>query len=151
MGNLGILERTFTIRLQRDLNHAPERVWKALTDDQEISAWMGYPSSLQPVVGAPIHIDFSPEEPLDGIVIRVQEQSLLAYTWGDSVLTWTLKDFDRGVRLNFCHHHVAPQFATGLAAGWHCFIDNLEAHLAGEAFTDRFEDLSEHYARQLDE
>ena len=110
---------------------------------------MDYPTQLEPVIGGRVLVDFSPEEPLAGIVCAAEANTLLTYTWGDSLLKWELAAADRGVRLTFSHIAVKREFVIGLSAGWHCFLDNLESHLRSETLNDRFDELYERYKAEL--
>ena len=147
--NAARVSSLFTIALERRYRHPIEAVWGAISDEDRVARWMEYPARLEPVLGGAVLIDFSPEEPLSGVVCAAETERLLAYTWGDSIVKWALSPLDEAVVLEFSHIAVKPEFLTGLSAGWHCFLDNLEAHLAGQPFTDRFEDLHRQYQRQI--
>jgi len=138
------------IRFERRYATPLDDLWAAISDPEQVAVWMEYPTLLEPVVGGRVLIDFAPEDPLEGIVSAAETNKLLAYTWGESLIKWELSPDEQGSRLVFSHFGVRPEFLTGLCAGWQCFLDNLAAHLAGEPFDDRFEELHRQYKRALD-
>ena len=139
----------FTISLERRYRHPIGEVWAAISDEKHVALWMEYPARITPVFGGDVLIDFSPEEPIRGVVCAAETERLLAYTWGDSIVKWELSRPDETVRLDFSHVAVKREFLTGLCAGWHCFLDNLDAHLAGRPFQDRFEELHLQYEEHI--
>lgn len=149
-----IVSTLHAIRFDRRYAMPVDALWAAISDPKQVAVWMEYPTRLEPVVGGRVFIDFAPEDPLEGIVCAAEPSRLLAYTWGESLIKWELDAHDgsgeQGSRLVFTHFGVRPEFLTGLCAGWQCFLDNLAAHLAGEPFVDRFEELHRQYKRALD-
>ena len=139
----------FRIHFERDLRQPIETVWKAISDEHEVAAWMGFPTRLEPALGGRIFIDFSPEEPLTGIVCAAEPHKRLAYTWGDDLIKWELLSTDGILKLAFSHNGVRPEFVIGLSAGWHGFLDSLEAHLTGETVPDRFEERYAIYEKEI--
>lgn len=141
------------IRFERRYATPLDDLWAAISDPEQVAVWMEYPTLLEPVVGGRVLIDFAPEDPLEGIVSAAETNRVLAYTWGESLIKWELSAHDgsgeQGSRLVFSHFGVRPEFLTGLCAGWQCFLDNLAAHLAGEPFIDRFEELHGQYKQEL--
>lgn len=135
----------FLIRFERHLPYPDKDVWAAVSDEKQITAWLEYPAQLNPVTGGRVFIDFSPQEPIEGVVSDAKAGELLAYTWRDSLVKWEVAPQGKDARLIFSHFGVKPEFLTGLTAGWHCFLDNLEAHLAGRPFHDRFDELQRYY------
>ena len=95
--------------------------------------------------GGKIHIAFSAEGSLEGIVCEFEPPHLLIYTWGDSLVNWKLEGDAAETRLHFSHVGVRPELLAGLGAGWHRFLDQLEDHLAGSTRPDRYKDLKARY------
>ena len=102
--------QTDAISFEFDLNHAPEKVWRALTDPALLTQW------LLPVVGSKLELapgaDFTlktqPYPGWDGTVnckmLAIEPQKKLSYTWTvpflDTVVTFTLTPTASGTRLN---------------------------------------------------
>lgn len=126
-----------------------ERVWAAISDQDEVSMWMKYPTRLDMRVGGVIHIDFSAEGALEGIVCSLDPPTLLIYTWGDSLVKWALENGPEGTRLHLSHIGVRPELMAGLGAGWHAFLDQLGDHLAGRSHPSRYRELKARYDKEL--
>jgi len=97
-----------TISFELDLPHAPEKVWRALTDPALLSEW------LLPVVehklepGASFTFKTQPQPGWDGTVdcrfLEIEARRKLSYTWVvgdiDTVVTFTLTSVGAGTRLS---------------------------------------------------
>ncbi len=99
-----------TLRFERRLPHPPEKVWRAITDPAELAHW--FPQNLDGTFapGAKLRFVFRGEPPvLDGKVIEdftgevleIDPPRVLAYTWGDDILRWTLTPVTDGCLLTF--------------------------------------------------
>jgi uncharacterized protein YndB with AHSA1/START domain len=100
--------QTESIAFEFDLQHAPEKVWRALTDPALLAEW------LLPVVGLKLEpraaFTFKTEAypGWDGIVncriLEIELHRKLSYTWGvpflDTVVTFTLTPTASGTRLS---------------------------------------------------
>lgn len=136
---LGEITPCYTITFRRTSKHSAKRVWAAITEPDQISAWMDYPATVKLAPGGEWHVDFSRtnEGALEGVIVRVEPERLLAYVWGMSVVEWTLEDIDGGCRYQFVHQGLADRGdgEEGLPAGWHEFLDRLDRHLDGATYT----------------
>jgi uncharacterized protein YndB with AHSA1/START domain len=101
------------IALETVYAHPPERVWRALTDPQELGAWL-MPNDFAPTVGHKFQFNIGPQLGWRGIVdcevLEVDPPRRLAYSWqGDpkqrgTTVTWTLTPTpDGGTRLMLEH------------------------------------------------
>jgi uncharacterized protein YndB with AHSA1/START domain len=126
---------TWTLVLVRDLRHAPEKVWEALTDPEHLREWAPFDSdrSLGSVgvaklttVGAP-----TPQES-ETQVKRAEAPKLLEYTWGGKDLRWELEPVGSGGTRLTLWHNIDRGFISMGAAGWHICFDVLDRLLAGE-------------------
>ena len=148
--SLARFESIFRIDLDRRLDQISDRVWEAITDSNQVSDWMKYPARIDAHVGGAIFVDFTPDEPLSGVICKWEPGKALAYTWGDSIVEWRIAGDLAGSKLHFSHIGVRPKFLAGLAAGWHAFLDQLEGHLKGETRPDRFQELQTKYKEAFD-
>jgi uncharacterized protein YndB with AHSA1/START domain len=124
----------WTLVLVREMRHAPEKVWQALTEPEHLRGWAPFDAdgNLGTVgntvklttVGAPT--------PLVGetTVTRAEQPRLLEYSWGGSDLRWELEPLGRGTRLTLWHN-IDRRFIAWGAAGWHLCFDVLDRLLAG--------------------
>jgi uncharacterized protein YndB with AHSA1/START domain len=172
---LGTLHSTddgrFVLRFERTFAHPPERVWRALTDPDQLRRWFPAVVDFDLTPGAKLRFDLTPEAKrrlripdgeattTDGEVTRVEPPRLLEYTWGEEVLRWELTaDAAGGCRLVFTDVFAdlggaAESGAAQMGAGWHAGLEVLEARLDGRevgwSAWDRAERLQEDYARSM--
>ncbi len=131
-----------------ELPQSVVRIWAAISNAEEITAWMKYPTRLEQRPGGVIHIDFSSQGSLEGIVCEFEPLRLLSYTWGDSLVKWEIEEVSGETRLHLSHVGVRPELLVGLGAGWHAFLDQLEDYLTGSARPNRYRELKTRYERE---
>jgi uncharacterized protein YndB with AHSA1/START domain len=134
--DLGTITRCYTIRFERTSKHSQERMWRAITDPDEVSRWMDYPATIDLRRGGDYLIDFTStdDDVLDGVITLVEPGRVLRYAWGTSMVEWTIVSDGDGcaytfVQTGLAHRQIEDE--EGLAAGWHEFLDRLEGHLEG--------------------
>ena len=124
----------WTLVVVRDLSHAPERVWQALTDPAQLREWapfdadrsLAFPGAVKlSTVGVP------QPQVTETTVTRVEAPKLLEYSWGPQELRWQLEPQGCGTRLTLWHR-IDRRFISMGAAGWHICLDVLDHLLAGE-------------------
>jgi uncharacterized protein YndB with AHSA1/START domain len=119
------------LRFERELAHDPERVWRALTEPQELEAWHPTPFRIAPEPGGAVEFipsDDAPEMP-QGRVLAYDPPSLLSYTWGEGELRFTVAPRERGCLLTLEHTFDDRFKAARDGAGWHLCLGALEARL----------------------
>ena len=132
MSELGEITRVWTITFKRKSKHSPQRLWAAITDADEVSAWMGDPARIDLRVGGEYCVDRS----ADGVIVRVEPNRMLAYVWGYSVIEWTIEPDGDGCRYTFADHgNPTTEAGVDISAGWHAWLDSLDAHLDGKTLT----------------
>ena len=123
--------QTDSLSFEFDLDHAPEKVWRALTDPDLLAQW------LLPVVdgqlvlapGTTFTLKTQPYPGWDGTVqcrcVEIEPQRKLRYTWSvpflDTVVTFTLTPTASGTRLSLVHSGFKPdqkQNFAGARYGW---------------------------------
>jgi uncharacterized protein YndB with AHSA1/START domain len=146
-----------TIRFERRLAHPPEKVWKALTDPAELTHW--FPQDLDgtfapgakllfrfrgelPVLGGKVIEDFT------GEVLEIDPPHLLAYTWGEDVLRWSLTPDGDGCLLVFTDTVADHGKSARDGAGWHACLLAFQSLLDGTpaAEGEQWKELYEMYA-----
>jgi uncharacterized protein YndB with AHSA1/START domain len=143
--SIASVETIYRLDWDRAYPQSLERVWHAISDAEEITAWMKFPTQLEPRVGGKVHIEFSADGSLEGIVCNFEPPHLLIYTWGDSLVNWKLEGDAAETRLHFSHVGVRPELLDGLGAGWHGFLNQLEDHLTGNPRPYSYKDLKARY------
>ncbi|HJW96453.1 MAG TPA: SRPBCC family protein [Thermoanaerobaculia bacterium] len=124
----------WTLVLTRELRHAPEKVWRALTEPAQLREWAPFDADGDlgatgskvklTTVGAP-----SPQVS-ETTVTRAEAPKLLEYNWGGQDIRWQLEPLGGGTRLTLWHN-IDRRFIAMGAAGWHVCLDVLDRALDG--------------------
>ena len=137
----GILERDGSrtvLRFRRHLAHPVERVWVALTEPGELSAWWG-DAEIDLAPGGRFvlrwrNLDENGDAAVMHATITRLEPPRLLETVGDlhGTLRWELEPEGDGTRLSFSSTLELPEeYRAMVPAGWHYHLDALEIALAG--------------------
>jgi hypothetical protein len=118
----------WTLILVRDLRHAPEKVWKALTDPAHLREWAPFDADGDlGTVGATVNLTWvATGKPQATTVTRAEAPEVLEY--GD--IRWELDALGGGTRLTLWHK-IDRRFIAWGAAGWHICFDVLDRRLGG--------------------
>ena len=121
--------QTESLALEFDLQHAPEKVWRALTDPALLGEWLlpVLEFSLEP--GAAFTFKTQPYPGWDGTVncriLEIETHRKLSYTWGvpflETVVTFTLTPTASGTRLSIVQSGFKPDQKRefgGARYGW---------------------------------
>ncbi|MBJ7409790.1 MAG: SRPBCC domain-containing protein [Phenylobacterium sp.] len=131
-----------SVVVEREIPHAPEKVWRALTEGPLIEDWL-MSNDFAPVVGHRFRFRGQPAPPhWDGIVeaevLAVEPPSRLAYTWVagglSTEVTWTLTATDRGAHVRMEQSGFGPddtRNAAGATYGWQRNLEALERVVGG--------------------
>jgi uncharacterized protein YndB with AHSA1/START domain len=124
--------QTESIAFEFDLQHAPEKVWRALTDPVLLAEWLLPVVGLQLEPGAEFTFRSQPFPGWDGTVhcrfVEIEAHRKLSYTWvvgGDlgleTVVTFTLTPTASGTRLSLVQSGFRPdqkRESGGARYGW---------------------------------
>lgn len=132
------------ISFELELQHRPEKVWRALTDPVLLAAWLLPVVGLQLEPGATFRLEAPPQPGWDGTVscrfLEIEAQRKLSYTWVvgamDTVVTFTLTPTASGTRLSLVHAGFQPaqqQNRGGARYGWNLMSRRLVELLARTA------------------
>jgi len=132
----GTLERgegTVTVRFTRLLPHPPAKVWRALTQAEDLAAWFPTTVDGELTPGAALRFSFRevPVPPMDGRLIAIEPVRLLEFVWGDETLRFELRPHESGTTLAFSATFAELGKAARDAAGWHVCLDELGYCLGG--------------------
>ena len=144
----------YVLRFERRLAHPPDKVWRALTEPDQLRQWFPTDIDGERKLGAKILFVFRDDAPraedmpellehdpedLEGEFTEFDPPRLLAYTWGDEDLRWELEPTADGCRLALTHtfdersgipHPAGPRKkAARTAAGWHVCLAALDTLL----------------------
>jgi uncharacterized protein YndB with AHSA1/START domain len=100
--------QTESLRFEFDLPHAPEKVWRALTDPDLLAEWLLPVLDLRLEPGAAFTFRTQPYPGWDGTVncrmLEIELHRKLSYAWTvpflDTVVTFTLEPAPSGTRLS---------------------------------------------------
>jgi uncharacterized protein YndB with AHSA1/START domain len=121
-----------SISFELDLQHSPEKVWRALTDPELLAEWLLPVVDLELEPGAAFTFRTQPHPGWDGTVscrfLEIEAQRKLSYTWVvganmelDTVVTFTLTPTVSGTRLSLVQSGFRPdqkQNFGGARYGW---------------------------------
>jgi uncharacterized protein YndB with AHSA1/START domain len=134
---------TQALVIERVMPHAPEKIWRALTQGPLIEAWL-MANDFQPVVGHAFKFRSKPVPGWDGIidaeVLLVEPNKKLSYSWGSmglkTIVLWTLNATKTGTLLRMEQSGFRSDSDAnyrGATYGWQKFIGNLEKVVANLA------------------
>src|SRR6201992_2139221 len=90
-----------SVVIEREIAHAPEKIWRALTQPHLIAEWL-MKNDFKPAIGHRFNFraDYLPNGALDCEVLAIEPHKILSYSWGStsdkaalsvmSVVTFTL-------------------------------------------------------------
>ncbi len=91
-----------TVVVERDIAHAPDKVWRALTQPHFIEEWLKMKPDFSAEVDRPYKMTADWGE-VEGKVLESEPHRTLSYTWSafglDTVVTYTLTPTPRGTLL----------------------------------------------------
>ena len=129
-------EQTRSVVIERVFPHAPEKVWRALTESPLVAQWL-MKNDFEPEVGRKFQLR-APAAPnwngiIDCEVLVVEPMKRLSYSWGtlglESVVLFTLTPADGGTELRMEHSGFGAdqqQAYKGAQYGWQRFLGALE-------------------------
>lgn len=118
-----------TISFEFELDHAPEKVWRALTDPELLAQWLLPTAGHELGVGASFTFQAEPQEDWDGVVqcryVEIEPNRKLSWTWVvgdiDTVVMFTLEPTASGTRLSLVQSGFKPDQKRnfgGARYGW---------------------------------
>lgn len=127
--------QTESIAFEFDLHHAPDKVWRALTDPALLAEWLLPTVGMELEPGSAFTFKAQPQPGWDGIVdcrfLEIEAGKKLSYTWVvgdpesefflDTVVTFTLTPTASGTRLSLVQSGFKPDQKRnfgGARYGW---------------------------------
>ncbi len=125
----GETERAHSLVMEWDLEHTPEKVWRALTDPTLLSEWLLPAVGFNAIPGTEFKFSAPPQPEWDGTVscrmLEVEEHQKLSWAWVvgdiDTVVTFTLKPTSNGTHLTLVQSGFKEQQRrnlNGARYGW---------------------------------
>lgn len=124
------------LRFVREYPDPVERVWAAISDPAELTAWfparVAFPDDGRPAPGCPVRFTFGTDgDGGTGTVLVCDPPSRLTFTWEGDELRFELTPLVSGCRLTVTTLLEGPDTAARNAAGWEVCLDGLDTALAG--------------------
>lgn len=119
------------LRFERRLPHPREKVWRALTETDQLRVWfvdiLDYDrSQLAFAPGASLTFAANDFPDGHGEVTAYRSPALLEYTWGAEILRFELTDVDGAACvLVFTNVVDGPETAAAVTSGWATGLDRL--------------------------
>lgn len=131
----------------RRLSHSPERVWRAITEQNEVGEWARGNWQFEPHIGGAMQLCLDNSRPLDervsdpGVVTAYEPPNLLEFRVGaydadseqdgEHILRWSVQPESAGCVLGFSDtFEPGRRVRNGIVCGWQYMLDQLELHLS---------------------
>ena len=155
-GQLDRIHDRWQLTFTRQLAHPREKVWRALTEAEHLTAWFPADMHGERAAGARLTFVFRNDEgpTTEGEMVAFDPPNLLEYRWGEETLRFELAPGPGGgTVLTFVNIFDQLGKAARDAAGWHTCLDVLAHHLDGEEPPwrpmERWEEVHAVYVDQL--
>jgi uncharacterized protein YndB with AHSA1/START domain len=141
-----------TLRYERRFPHPPEKVWKAITDPNQVSQWFSTTAKIDARLGGTLEyisvpvgfrrtgriLEWNPPYVFEH-EMRVDPHPQLPKGDAESVVRWQLVRDGNDTIVTATHSRLAKDSSLRFAIGWHSFLDRLAAQLNGENLPDHKE------------
>ncbi|MGO9873959.1 MAG: SRPBCC family protein [Acidimicrobiia bacterium] len=132
-GTLDQLGNRWRVVFTRTLAHAPEKVWRALTEPEHLRAW--FPTEIvgERTAGARLRFEFRDGQypGFDGRMLTCDPPRVLEFEWGEDRLRFELTPTRSGTVLTLTDTLGELGKAARDGAGWHECLDKLAYALDG--------------------
>jgi uncharacterized protein YndB with AHSA1/START domain len=142
-GQLEEHDGRWRLRFERRLAHPPERVWRAITEPDDLRAWFPFDIEGDRAAGAPLRFVFrdGEAEPFEGRMVDFDAPRALELEWGGGErLRLEVRPDGAGSVLTLLNTFDEHGKAARDGAGWHACLDALAERLDGAAAPDAPED-----------
>lgn len=121
------------VTYRRRFPHPPEKVWRALTEDEHLEAW--FPTTIEGERRPGAKLIFRHRNadlpPMEGEIKAIEPPRLLELTWGGDTLRFELAPDGEGTALTLTATMEELGKAARDGAGWHTCLANLSHELDG--------------------
>ncbi|WP_026876110.1 SRPBCC family protein [Jiangella gansuensis] len=141
------------LRIERRFRHPRSRVWRAITDPEQLKQWFPAAVHLDLQVGSEVGFDWGDGKGAspDGHVTEVDDGRVLAFTWSGELLRFDLRDDGDGCLMIFEHTFSDRYGAGSFCSGWVMCLAALEQLADGVpvAHGEPSAELHDHYVVQF--
>jgi uncharacterized protein YndB with AHSA1/START domain len=137
------------LRFERHLDHPLQRVWRAITEPDELRQWFPGVPRFELEAGTEFVVEGEPGG--TGRVLAVDPPRLLDFEWGGEHLRFVLAPDGDGCLLTFTQELGDRALGAQTAAGWELCFERLAGLLGGtpigeDESLERWPELHERYA-----
>jgi uncharacterized protein YndB with AHSA1/START domain len=148
-----------SLRFERIYDTGREDLWSAITEPGRLARWFAQVrGDLHE--GGGYEVVFDEDDASQrawGTIVECEPPGHLVVSWifGDGEMSTLLVDLvedGRRTRLELVHRALPSGATAGYGAGWHAYLDQLDAHLGARdpgGWDSRFQDLLPHYKARL--
>jgi uncharacterized protein YndB with AHSA1/START domain len=129
---LRTIEGRSVLRMERRLRHPAEKVWRALTEPEQLVHWFPASVTLQPRIGSSVEYSMEGQPAGSGEVLEFDPPHVFAISWNGDVLRWELLPAEDGCLLVLSHTFDDRFGAASFASGWTLCVDAMELLLVGK-------------------
>ncbi|MEU6357332.1 SRPBCC family protein [Streptomyces sp. NPDC047072] len=124
------------VRFSRVYDHPIDRVWRFVTDADELAAWFPSRAEIELRPGGTVRFSGDPHmADSTGRVVAVDEPRHLSFEWGGDELCFDLERLDDNrTRFTLTNVLSAEDTAARNGAGWEVCLAALDAEARGESF-----------------
>lgn len=130
------------LRIERWLNHPVEKVWRAITEPDQLGQWYPFPAKEMDLrVGGKILFDDDAGTRMEATIIELDPPRVFAFSEhapeemfreSDDLVHIELQPHEQSCLLIFTHTFDDRAGAASYATGWNACLDGLEMLLAGK-------------------
>jgi uncharacterized protein YndB with AHSA1/START domain len=134
MSDLGVLTRAgddVRLTFTRRFDHSPQKVWRAVTEEEHLAAWFPQKIKGEWKAGAPLRFESDGGDGFDGEVVAFDPPSMLELMWGTDRLRIEVRPDGNGAVLTLTDTFVELGKAARDGAGWHECLARLGGDLDG--------------------
>jgi uncharacterized protein YndB with AHSA1/START domain len=155
---IGDLEKAgdrWQLRFRRELRHPVAKVWRALTEPDELRTWFPDQVSVEEwKVGARMEFKDANAgiQPFDGEVLAYDPPSVLEFRWGTDTIRFELAPHGSGSVLTLIDTIDDRGKAARDGAGWHVCLEALQSALDGTkpaAISDAWQRVHDQYVKKF--
>ncbi len=159
-GEVKVEGKFATLLFERRFDLKPERVWKAITDPEELSRWYMTKAKIEGGENGSVEFISGPSRlHVTGNILVWDPPRVFEHEWKieprqelpkgeNAVIRWELRPEGNATVLILEHRNLSTDTAKGFAPGTHAFLDRLEAHLNGKKlpnWQERYKEVAGNY------
>jgi uncharacterized protein YndB with AHSA1/START domain len=118
----------------RELKHSREKVWRAITEPEQLKVWFPTTIEGERATGAALTFRFPfPDAPvLEGTMLTCEPPSVMEFMWATDLLRIELEEIEGGTRLTLSDTFPEYEKAARDSGGWHACLDRMQFHIDEE-------------------